>query len=130
MRILLDTHCWLWIGAEPRRFKPTARELLEDPGNELMLSAASSWEIAIKFGLGRLPLPEPPESFITSRIERSGVVTLAIEHAHAFHVASLPMLHRDPFDRMLIAQAQVEGLRIMTSDERFAPYDVEIEWAA
>jgi len=102
MRFLLDTQCWLWMQAEPDRFSPETRKLLLDPSNELFLSAASSWEIAIKYALGKLPLPEPPSTYVPSRMQSSGVIGLAIEHAHALHVESLPSHHRDPFDRLLV----------------------------
>jgi PIN domain nuclease of toxin-antitoxin system len=112
--------------AEPDRFSPEARKLLLDPGNELFLSAASSWEIAIKYALGKLPLPEPPSTYVPSRLQSSGVIGLAIEHAHALHVERLPPHHRDPFDRLLVAQAQLEELPIMTADRALASYSVTI----
>ena len=93
--------------------------------NELLLSAASSWEIAIKHALGKLPLPEPPAEYVPSRPELSGTKALAVEHRHALHVATLPHHHRNPFDRLLVAQAMLEGLPILTSDEALGRYDVE-----
>ena len=126
MRLLLDTQCWLWMQAEPARFSAQTRTLLLAPDNELFLSAASSWEIAIKYALGTLPLPEPPSTYVPSRMQSSGLIGLAVEHAHALHVESLPPHHRDPFDRLLIAQAQVEDLPIMTADRTLARYAVTI----
>lgn len=126
MRLLIDTQCWLWMQAEPDRFSFETRALLLDPGNELFLSAASSWEIAIKYALGKLPLPEPPSTYVPSRLQSSGVIGLAIEHAHALHVESLPLHHRDPFDRLLVAQAQLEELPIVTADRALASYSVTI----
>jgi PIN domain nuclease of toxin-antitoxin system len=126
VRVLIDTQCWLWMQAEPDRFRSETRKLLLAPDNELYLSAVSSWEIAIKYALGKLPLPEPPSSYVPSRMQSSGVIGLAIEHAHALQVESLPPHHRDPFDRLLIAQAQVEALPIMTSDRAIALYSVTI----
>ena len=126
MRFLLDTQCWLWMQAEPDRFSPETRKLLLDPSNELFLSAASSWEIAIKYALGKLPLPEPPSTYVPSRMQSSGVIGLAIEHAHALHVDSLPPHHRDPFDRLLVAQAQLEAMSILTADRALALYPVTI----
>ena len=126
MKLLLDTQCWLWMQAEPDRFGPETRKLLLAPGNELYLSAASSWEIAIKYALGKLPLPEPPTTYVPSRMQSSGVIGLAIEHAHALHVDTLPPHHRDPFDRLLVAQAQLEGLPILTADRALALYRVTI----
>jgi len=113
----------------PERFAESARKLVQDSGNTLLLSAASSWEIAIKYALGRLPLPAPPSEYVPERIRRSGVVPLPIQHSHALQVATLPHHHRDPFDRLLIAQAQVEKLPILTSDRQLAAYDVRIHWA-
>jgi PIN domain nuclease of toxin-antitoxin system len=126
VRLLIDTHCWLWMQAEPDRFSSETRKALLDPGNELYLSAASSWEIAIKYALGKLPLPEAPTTYVPSRMQSSGVIGLAIEHAHALHVDSLPPHHRDPFDRLLVAQAQLEAMSILTADRVFALYPVTI----
>jgi PIN domain nuclease of toxin-antitoxin system len=112
--------------ASPARFSPSTREALENPDNELFLSAASSWEIAIKYSLGRLELPEPPLEFVPSRMVRSGVIGLAVEHRHALAVADLPPHHRDPFDRLLVAQALVESLPILTADPQLSRYGVEI----
>jgi PIN domain nuclease of toxin-antitoxin system len=126
MRLLLDTQSWLWMQAQPDRFRTGALELVEDPGNELYLSAASSWEIAIKYALGRLPLPVEPSKYVPDRMRSSGVVALAVSHAHALRVAELPAHHRDPFDRLLIAQAQLADLSILSSDPLFERYDVSV----
>lgn len=125
-RVLLDTHCWLWLQAEPERFSPDVLRELGDPSVELLLSAASAWEIAIKYALGKLPLPEPPASYVPSRLARSGTTELFISNSHALHVASLPSHHRDPFDRLLVAQAQLERLVILSADPLLGPYDVEL----
>lgn len=130
MTYLLDTHVWLWMLAAPERIRPDLLTQLADPGSQLLLSAASSWEIAIEHELGRLEPPEPPESYVPSRMQRSGVTGLAVQHAHALRVASLEPHHRDPFDRILIAQAQVEGVAIVTADQAFGAYDVQIVGAA
>jgi PIN domain nuclease of toxin-antitoxin system len=124
-RLLLDTHVWLWSITAPCKLEGEGLKLLEDSGNELFLSAASSWEIAIKYRLGRLPLPEPPQKFIPQRLIRDGIKSLPVEHHHACHVANLPDLHRDPFDRLLIAQAQTEHLVFITADQKLKDYDVE-----
>lgn len=112
--------------AEPDRLGPTARSIIEDPGSRLLLSAASSWEIAIKYAVGRLPLPEPPEVYVPTRMTKSGTEGLSIEHHHTLQVAQLELHHSDPFDRLLIAQAQVEGLPILTADPIFSRYEVEV----
>ena len=126
MRILLDTHCWLWMLAEPERLKEGSRRLLAAEENELFLSAASAWEIAIKFSIGRLRLPGDPAALVPACLAKSRTSALAVEHDHALRVATLPPHHRDPFDRMLVSQAQIERLPIMTSDKQFASYDVEL----
>lgn len=94
--------------------------------NELLLSAASAWEIAVKHSLGRLRLPMDPAEYVPNRLAATRTSPLAIQHSHALRVARLPLHHRDPFDRMLIAQAQVEGLPLLTADPQLAAYDVEI----
>jgi PIN domain nuclease of toxin-antitoxin system len=124
-RALLDTHVWLWMLTDPERLG-TAQRLVSDTQSELLLSAVSSWEIAIKHALGRLPLPEPPASYVPARIRSTQVTPLPVEHSHALEVASLPPHHRDPFDRLLIAQARVEGVAIVTADAVMAHYDVEV----
>ena len=124
MRILLDTQCWLWMSLSPERLSATARSLVEQDENELHLSIASAWEIAIKHAVGKLRLPDPPASYVPARLERMRVRSLAIALEHALHVATLPLHHRDPFDRLLIAQAQLEDLSILTADRRFAAYEV------
>jgi PIN domain nuclease of toxin-antitoxin system len=124
--VLLDTQVWLWLLAQPERLGPITLSLLEDDRNDLFLSAASAWEIAIKYRLGKLPLPEAPGLYVPDRMRASGVVALSIEHSHALTVASLDDYHRDPFDRILVAQAQVEGLSLVSADRRFAAYDVSL----
>lgn len=126
MRILLDTHCWLWMLLASDRFTPEGRAHITTPENELLLSAGSVWEIAIKHALGRLRLPMEPAEYVPNRLAATGIVSLAIDYRHALRVGQLPRHHRDPFDRVLIAQAQVEGIPILTSDPHFARYDVEV----
>jgi PIN domain nuclease of toxin-antitoxin system len=126
VKFLLDTHCWLWLQASPEQLSPEVLQLLGNPHNDLLLSAASSWEIAIKYALGKLPLPEPPSRYVPRRMAASGSRGLAVEHAHTLRVAELPMHHRDPFDRLLVAQAQIEKLVLVTVDPQFESYDVEI----
>jgi len=126
---LLDTQCWLWMQASPDRFSPQARDLVDDPDSVLLLSPVSAWEIAAKYALGRLVLPVPPADYVPSRMKSSGVDALPLQHSHALQVAALPWHHGDPFDRLLIAQAQVEGLPILSADRQLAAYDVEVHWA-
>ena len=124
MTYLLDTHVWLWMLAEPRRLG-AIEGIVRDGGNDLLLSAASAWEIAIKHELGRLPLPEPPSVFVPSRLRQSGVMALFIEHEHVLATAQLPRHHRDPFDRLIVAQAQLLGVAILTADPTIGRYEVE-----
>ena len=125
MRLLVDTHVWLWLQVAPERLGDALREC-EDPANQLLLSAASSWEIAIKWALGKLPLPEPPATYVPDRIVSSGVTPLAVEHAHTLAVADLPAHHHDPFDRLLVAQAQTEGATLLTADPQLDSYEVDL----
>ena len=125
MKILLDTQVWLWMLGAPDRFNEDARRLVEDTASTLLLSAASSWEIAIKWNLGKLELPDPPETYVPDRIRSSGVTPLPVAHSHALGVARLEAHHRDPFDRLLIAQACAEDVPILTADTVFARYPVD-----
>lgn len=125
MTILVDTQCWLWMTSRPERFSATTRARLEDPATTLLLSAASAWEMAIKHALGKLRLPSPPADYIASRLRETRTTCLPVSCAHAGRVADLPHHHRDPFDRLLVAQAQVERVRLLTADAIFARYDVE-----
>jgi PIN domain nuclease of toxin-antitoxin system len=129
LRLLLDTHCWLWMRGEPERLSEVSRRVLRDPGSALYLSAATVWEIAIKFAAGKLQLPEPPAAFVARRIEEDQVTALPILFAHALRAGELPPHHHDPFDRLLVAQAQIERLALLTADRELAQYDVPIHWA-
>jgi len=126
VRVLLDTQAWLWMAAAPERLSARARRQVEDTSHTLYLSSASAWEIAIKHALGKLRLPEPPAAYVPSRTAALGIVPLAIEQAHALAAAALPPHHRDPFDRMLVAQAQLEDLLILTTNRVLARYGVEM----
>ena len=126
MRILIDTHIWLWWINTPHRLSTEHVALLSDPSHTIYLSAASVWEVVIKHARGRLHLPSPPLEFVPSRMTRDRITGLTIEFAHVLQVAHLPLHHQDPFDRVIIAQAQVEGMPILTADRQFARYDVEV----
>jgi PIN domain nuclease of toxin-antitoxin system len=126
VRLLLDTQVFLWMVAAPARLSEAGRSLVTAADNELLLSAASAWEITIKYGLGKLELPEIPADYIPRLMARAGITPLPILHRHALHVASLPLHHRDPFDRLLVAQAQLEELPILTADPTFALYAVTV----
>jgi PIN domain nuclease of toxin-antitoxin system len=127
LRFLLDTHCWLWLQTATERFSGATLDLLSDTRNELLLSAASSWEMAIKYQLGKLPLPAPPEEYVPSRMQVSGTSALPVLHIHALRVGTLPPLHRDPFDRLIIAQALHERITVVTADQVFERYRVQVQ---
>lgn len=128
MRALLDTHTFLWWVLDVPRLSADARSILEDGANELLFSAASAYELTIKAETGRLTLPEPAASYIPSRLAANAFESLSVELPHAVRAGSLPSIHRDPFDRMLVAQGQVEGLPILTADPAISRYDVETIW--
>jgi len=127
MRFLLDTHVWLWMIAERERFSVEVAALLENSANDLLLSAVSSWEIAIKHSLGKLTLPAPPAKYVPGQIAKTGVTPLPVEHSHALRVAELPPHHRDPFDRLLVAQAELERATLLTGDRQFEAYGIPIQ---
>lgn len=129
MKFLVDTHCWLWGTTSPERLRPAAVALIESSTNTVLFSTVSALEIAIKFSLGKLRLPEPPETFVPSRVATLSMVLLPVYLGHALQLALLPHHHRDPFDRLLVAQSQVEGVPLMTADAAIAAYDVEVIWA-
>jgi PIN domain nuclease of toxin-antitoxin system len=126
MRLLLDTHIFLWyISADPHL--PAAfRDAIRDPANEVYLSVASLWETVIKHALGKLPLPEVPAEFLPRQREAHKIASLPVEEAALTHLAGLPALHRDPFDRILIAQALQTGMKLVTVDEAIRAYPVSL----
>mgnify|MGYP001180821682 FL=1 len=127
MRLLVDTHAFLWFAAGDARLSKAARRALEKDDGEWWLSAASVWELSIKSGLGRLTLPAPAAEYIADKV-RAGVRVLSVDWTHAAAVERLTPHHRDPFDRLLVAQAQAERLAIVTGDKMFARYDVRVVW--
>jgi len=128
MKILLDTHAFLWWITDDQKLSSRAREVISDAENELFFSAASGWEISIKVQLGRLKLPEEPERFIPEQLRMNFIRSLPIQMRHALFVSTLPNHHRDPFDRMLVAQAQLEEMSILSADLQMSRYQVELIW--
>ncbi len=124
MRILLDTNAFLWAHTEPERLGPHL-PVVQRASTVRLVSAVVGWEIAIKHGLGRLELPEPPSSWVPSRMRRGAMTTVSIEFAHVLAVGELEDHHRDPFDRLLITQANALGVPILTADRIFDRYDVD-----
>lgn len=130
MKFLLDSGVWLWTIASPEKINSRAYEILNDKNNEVYFSAVSSWELSIKAGNRKLQLPSPPEQCIPAFMAKQGLVPLAISHRHSVRVFDLPAHHRDPFDRLLIAQSIVEEMTILTNDRAFEKYPVQIVWCA
>jgi len=128
MKALLDTHVFLWWITDDQRLSSRVREIIADGTNEILFSAASGWEIAIKTRLGRLQLPNDPEIFIPEQLELNAIEVLPVQIGHALHVYQLPSHHRDPFDHLLIAQARLEKLPILTADPQISRYPVEVIW--
>jgi PIN domain nuclease of toxin-antitoxin system len=128
MNFLLDTHAFLWWIGDDARLPLSMRERLGEAGHTIHLSVVSLWEIVLKFKLGKLRLPEPMDSFLMEQIERNRFELLPVEAAHVFETLKLPVHHRDPFDRLLIAQARAETLTLLSADAQLRAYPVEIDW--
>ena len=126
MKVLLDTSILLWWVTGAERLSDRARWVIEDAGNEVFVSVASAWEIAIKAERGRLTLPLPAERYVPDLLGRFGFKPLDIALTHALRAGALPMHHRDPFDRLLVAQAQLEEMPVVTADPAIGRYDVDV----
>ena len=126
MKILLDTHVLLWLLAGSERVSEQARSLLADPHNDVFVSVASAWEIAIKVALGKLDVPPDVRSWLPAELAASRLTTLPITFDHALSVEHLPPHHADPFDRLLIAQALAEEMVLVSNDHQFARYDIRV----
>jgi PIN domain nuclease of toxin-antitoxin system len=126
MKLLLDTHVWLWWQMSPERLKDDARDKIASPDSEVFLSAVSTWEMAIKIAAGKLQLPVPMDELIPESLLRDDFGSLPLQQHHCFELARLPMHHRDPFDRMLVAQARAEQLTLVTADRQLERYEVEL----
>ena len=128
MKVLLDTCTFLWAVSSPDRLSVTARALIVEPDNTVYLSAVSAWEIAVKYGLGQIELADEPATFVAQQRVRHGLEALPLDERSALQVHRLPMVHRDPFDRMLICQAIMEGLTLLTPDPLIHRYPVSVVW--
>lgn len=129
MKLLIDTQCLLWWFTTPEKLNQEAIEKIVDQNNELFFSVASVWEIGIKVSIGKLPLTESVETYISQRMQLLGAKYLNIVFPHACRVATLPLLHRDPFDRILIAQTQIEKMTLVTADKILTQYPIDCLWA-
>ena len=124
MRLLLDTHIFLWFIVGDSKLPMRMREAISDPENEVYLSVVSLWEIIIKYALGHLPLPQPSEIYVPAQRKRFSVESLPVDEDSVFQVAKLPPLHRDPFDRLLIGQAIEHNLKLVTVDTAIRVYPI------
>jgi PIN domain nuclease of toxin-antitoxin system len=128
MNALLDTHAFLWWVIDDFQLSQTAKSIIADPTNTIYLSVVSAWEIIIKERTGKLTLPEPPEIYIPSRLVSNRLIGLDVQMQHVLQIASLPDHHRDPFDRLLIAQSQIESIPLITADRLISQYEVNVIW--
>jgi len=128
MRAILDTHTFLWWAVDDQRLSERARALISEGENEIFVSAVSGWEIAIKSGLGHLDLPSRPEIFISDQIQKNAFSVLPIQMSHAVGTVRLPAKHKDPFDRLLVVQAKMEGMAVISGDRALSMYDLEVIW--
>ena len=129
MNLLLDTHAFLWFIANDSRLSSQAQSLIQDPGNRRLFSMAGLWEIAIKVSLGKLALAQPFDQFIPRQLQLNQIEVLAIELPHVAAVVAMPFHHRDPFDRLMAAQCQIENVPIISADPAFDAYSVRRLWA-
>jgi PIN domain nuclease of toxin-antitoxin system len=128
MKVLLDTCTFLWVILDEDRLSPRARQVFSDPTNDVLLSSASAWEISVKHAIGKLSLPASPADYVRKKRIVHGIDPLALTEDDALFGASLPLLHRDPFDRMLVCQAIVHGLTILTPDPLIRQYSATTDW--
>ena len=128
MKAILDTHTFLWWNMGDSQLSQLAREFITDGRNDVFLSAASAWEIAIKCAKGRIILPELPAQYVSDRMTAHHFRPLPVQISHALQVFSLPDIHQDPFDRLLVAQSQLEDIPILTGDSLIPRYDVNVIW--
>jgi PIN domain nuclease of toxin-antitoxin system len=128
MKLLLDTCAFLWLNGDFDNLPMRVRQLCTDTENELYLSVLSAWEIALKQGVRRLTLPEPADQYIPSRRRANGIASLKLTEEAVLQIGKLPPVHNDPFDRMLVCQAIVHGLTILTPDRHIARYPVPVIW--
>jgi len=128
MKYLLDTVAWLWSVHADERLGDEARAILENGQEEIYLSAASSWELSIKMRLGKLNLPGPLARVVPAFMTKQGLLSIAVSHLHAVKVYDLPSHHSDPFDRLIIAQAVVEEMTVLTSNHVFEKYPIDVIW--
>jgi PIN domain nuclease of toxin-antitoxin system len=128
MRYLLDTHVFLWMAADPDKLSPRVRKIVREKNNQLYMSAASGWEIALLEKIDRIKLPDEPQRFIPEAMQRLSVLPIPIGFSTAITAAMLPLIHRDPFDRIIIAEAEKEKMIVITKDKKFVEYGIQSLW--
>ena len=128
MKVLLDTCAFLWLVTDDPQASPLAKEIFLNEENELLLSAVTGFEIAVKYSLDKLRLTEPPLEFVTHRIQANALTDLPVSMVHALALQNLPLHHKDPFDRLLVAQASVEQIPLLSADQQLSAYPIERLW--
>ena len=128
MKYLLDTHAFLWFVLDDKRISTTAKSIIKDSKNEIFFSAASAWEIAIKMKLNRLRIKGNLEPFIIEQLSTNNIVPLTITIYHSLYIEQLPQIHKDPFDRIIIAQSIVENLQLISTDKNIRKYNIKVVW--
>lgn len=125
-KLLLDTHIWLWWQMAPERLSPAARRAVAASENDVYLSTVSTWEMAIKIAMGKLRLPVPLAQMVSAALLEDRMQSLPLQHHHCFELAALPLHHRDPFDRVLVAQARADGLTLVTAEPQLGRYELQL----
>ncbi len=128
MKVLLDTCAFIWLVTDDPKLSEPAKEIFLDTDNELLLSAVTGFEIAVKYSLGKLHLTEPPKEFIANRMQANALTELPVSMAHALILQNLPLHHKDPFDRLLVAQAMVNKIPLLSADQQLSAYAIERLW--
>jgi len=128
MKYLLDTHAFLWFVTDDDKLSSNARSIIKNSNNEVYFSAASAWEMSIKVSLGRLTIKEDLEPFIIKQLAENNFSTLSITIFHSIYTSKLPEIHKDPFDRMIVAQSKVENLSLISKDKNIKKYKVPVVW--
>lgn len=128
MNLLLDSHAFIWMHEEPKKLSTTAANEIISPANEIFLSVASVWEIQIKIKLGKFSFSDTLENVITQQRQENNIKILPVVLSHALYLENLPLNHKDPFDRLLVSQAMVENMHIVSADKQFSAYEVDVLW--
>ena len=128
MKVLLDTCAFIWLVTDNPKLSELAKEIFLDEDNEILLSAVTGFEIAVKYSLGKLHLTEPPREFVIHRMNANALTELPVSMAHALALQNMPLHHKDPFDRLLVAQAMVNQIPLLSADQQLSAYDIERLW--